>query len=334
MRKEKTAKTELENAEKVRWGDLLGFEKDKALLRELVREERLPNVLLFEGREGIGKSSLLFFLAALHFCEREDACGHCGSCQMLASNQHPDLLLVRGDGESLKVSSISDISEFIGYAPQASSRFARRLVLIIDAEHLTTAAVNKLLKTLEEPSASARILISTSRMRHLLATLLSRCVHWHLRPPSVEDVEVVVERKAPASELSKKELRELITRFGNSPSKVLRFLERKDQANDARNLVQCRKVGDILTFAETFKQSEINLSDFIPDFEYALNALYRELAKTQDASRLGNIKERRAFLRELKELVNKHKIALNPQMVVEKLGFFNLQLPVRSDGRG
>ena len=143
MRKEKTSTANLENTEKISWVNLIGFEKDQRLLRTLILEEQLPTVMLFEGREGIGKSALLFYIAALHFCETQEACGLCNSCQMLASNKHPYLLVVKGDGDSLKVSSISDISEFMGYSPQAATRFARRLVLIVDAEDLTIAAVNK-----------------------------------------------------------------------------------------------------------------------------------------------------------------------------------------------
>ena len=219
MRKAKTKQTEVEGTESVRWKDLLGFEKDQALLYKLVHEELLPTVLLFEGRAGIGKRSLLFFLAALHFCESSDACGNCASCQMIAANTHPDLLIIKGEGEALKASSVSDLSEFLNFSTQANGPFVRRLILLIDAEDLTISAVNKLLKTLEEPSPSARIFISSSRKKHLLPTLLSRCVQWHLKPPSVEDVGKILLKQCPNIEdlASREELDEWIFRFGNSP---------------------------------------------------------------------------------------------------------------------
>lgn len=329
LRKEKTPKATLETHDKMEWVDLVGFENDKSLLRNLVLEERLPTVMLFEGREGMGKSMFLFYIAALHFCENQNACGNCNPCQMLANNKHPDLLVVRGNGETLKVSSISDIGEFLGYSPQSPHQLARRLVLIIDAEDLTTAAVNKLLKTMEEPSPSARILMSSSRMRNLLPTLLSRCVHWHLKPPSSKEVEQVITRKRP-DEMNKELVKQLIDRFGNSPGKVLKYLERVQSQSRAQNLTQCRKVGEILSFAESFKQEgENSLSEFLPEFECELNSLYREASTTQDISRLGSIAARRGYLKELKTLINKQKIALNSQMVIEKLGFYNLQLPVK-----
>jgi hypothetical protein len=334
LRKEKTVKTDVESHKQVCWKELLGFDKDRGLLQELLREERLPTVLLFEGKEGIGKSTLLYFLAALHFCETQNACGTCSSCWQVANNQHPDLLVVRGAGEALKVSSISEVGEFMNYAPQSPSRFAKRLVLIIDAEDLTLAAVNKLLKTLEEPSASSRIFISTSRMRKLLPTFLSRCVHWHVKPPSLEDVIRIVVRAFPHAQ-TEETLKELIFRFGNSPSQVMRHLVRNEQSQQAHQLIQCRKVGEILNFAETFRQQgDVSLGEFMREFEYALNKFYREVSETQDVSQIGQVFERRLFLRELKKLVNKQKIAVSPQMVVEKLGFFNLQISVKTHGRG
>ena len=337
MRKGKSPKKELstESPKKTTWVDLLGFDKDRARLRDLLSEERLPTVILFEGKEGIAKSSLLFFLAALHFCSREDACGVCNSCQLIAANQHPDVLVIRGNGDSLKVSSISDISEFISFAPQTAAKHARRLVLIIDAEDLTTQAVNKLLKTLEEPSSSSRIFISTAKIRHLLPTLLSRCIHWRLRPPTPHDVEKIVRRNfADQQDLpNKEELAEISQRFGNAPGKILHFLEKREVHNEAIELLHCRSIGELLTLAENFKaQVDTRLFDFIQEFEYALNKLYREAAMTRDLSRTGNIRERRVFLSELKLLLNKQKIALNPQLVIERLGLCNFQTS-RSDAR-
>lgn len=332
-------KTENQNLqqspETYHWGDAVGFEKDKILLRDLVREERLPTVILFEGKSGIGKSSLLFYLAALHFCETQDACGHCPACQRVATNQDPDLLLVKGEGDTLKVSAISDIGEFLSYAPQAKTKAARRIVLIVDAENLTIAAVNKLLKTLEEPSPSARIFISSSRMRQLLPTLLSRCVHWHLRPPSLEQVEALVLKKFPniKNQISIEQLREVIHRYGHSPGKVFGFLERGLHHEAGRDLLQCKKVGEVLSFADTFRQEEWKLADFLPEFEYALNKMYRDSYVSNDRSALGNMTARRSYLRELKTLVNKQKIAVNTQMAIETLAFYNLQIPVRSHGR-
>jgi len=61
--------------------------------------ERLPHALLFVGPAGLGKRALAEALAARLLCERargsEQACGECASCRLIATGNHPDLLVVR-----------------------------------------------------------------------------------------------------------------------------------------------------------------------------------------------------------------------------------------------
>lgn len=330
MQKEKVQSPEDEVVNKGGWKHLVGFEQDQASVLKLLKEDRLPSVMLFEGRAGIGKRSFLLYLAAMHFCEFQSACGQCSACQRVASSRHPDVMIAKGDGGgALKVSSIAEIGEFISYSPQSQGPHSKRVVLIFDAELLTQAAVNKLLKTLEEPAPSARILLTSSNKRQLLPTLLSRCVQWHLRPPSPELVASAL-KKLPALEAySETEIKDWSVRFGNSPARVLSFLEQGENAQGAEDLLRCRKVGEVLSFAESFRQNgEQNLQDFLSEFEYALNRAYKGYLGDRTELSLGNIRARRLFLKELKTLVNKQRIAINPQLTVEKLGFFNFQIPV------
>lgn len=327
------------NLSNANWRDLVGFEKDKAKIRSLMQQERLPSVMLFEGREGIGKSIFLLQVAALHFCETQEACGFCQACVLVASNRHPDLLLIRGDGEALKVSSITEISEFLSFAPNQGSSLARRLVLIIDAEDLTSSAVNKLLVTLEEPARFGRILLSTAKTKHLLATLLSRCVRWKLVPPPAEQVVRFIEaRLANTTDLpAKGELAEIMARMSYAPGKILQFLEKQRKGTlgqDVEALLQCRSLDQVLAFAEKFRnQIDNDLFDFVQEFEYALNRMYRNLSqsKTSHFLDIEILDERRKFLRQLKELVGKQKISLNSQMVLERLGFYSCSTATRSD---
>ncbi len=321
------------------WRELVGFEKDRAKIQSLMQQDRLPSVMLFEGREGIGKSLFLLQVAALHFCETQDACGSCQACVLVASNRHPDLLLIKGDGEALKVSSITEISEFLSFAPNQGSPLARRLVLIIDAEDLTSSAVNKLLVTLEEPARYGRILLSTAKTKHLLATLLSRCVRWNLVPPPAEQVVRFIETKLTKNaELpTKGELTDIMARLSYAPGKILHFLEKQRKGTlgqDVEGLLRCRNLDQVLIFAEKFRnQIDNGLFDFVQEFEYALNRMYRELAQAKTSPMLDEevLSERRKFLRQLKELVGKQKISLNSQMVLERLGFYSCSSAMRFD---
>lgn len=106
--------------------------------------------------------------------ENNDACGKCATCLRIARGQHTDVTVIdRGDNASIKIGDIRDrVMAVIGYRPFE----ARRRVIIIDgAEDMTVDAQNSLLKTLEEPPASAIIILISAYADTLLATIQSRC---------------------------------------------------------------------------------------------------------------------------------------------------------------
>ncbi len=141
---------------------------------------------------------------------RDDSCDACRPCRMVSRLAHPDVLVVvpteRDDSEDTE--DIGPTLERIRKAldarlaapfyepqyPRAASigigvvrRYVqaelakkpveapRRAVVVCEADRLTPAAQNALLKTLEEPPAFAHILLVTARPHALLDTVRSRC---------------------------------------------------------------------------------------------------------------------------------------------------------------
>ena len=66
----------------------------------------------------------------------------------------------------------------------AQTKTAIKLVYIQDAERLTEAAANALLKTLEEPRPNTYFLLQTEPSSSLLATIYSRCQVWNVPLPT------------------------------------------------------------------------------------------------------------------------------------------------------
>lgn len=265
-------------------------------LQRLFLDGNLPDVMLFEGRKGslskgMGKSKVLRRIAALHVCKTQTACGQCPPCQAIESDRHPDVLFVEESSESLKVEDIRDLSNFLSFAPQGDSPYARRIVILRNVETLTRPAVNKLLKTLEEPPPYGRILLSTQKAKVLLPTLLSRCVRWRLRPEG--DL--------------------LSTR--DSDNELLAL---------AKQLLTLRDAAKIVEFCEMVRPTIApRLFDFIQEFEYSLNLLYRQ-ALSDQSFKAASLRHRRKVLHDIKDIVGRQRIALNPQLVLETLGFCNL----------
>jgi DNA polymerase-3 subunit delta' len=107
--------------------------------------------------------------AALHL----DACGSCPACLRIARGVHPDVSVIEpGDTGVIKVDQIRDVVDRAAYRPFEGRR---RVVIFDDADSLMPSAQNALLKTLEEPPASAVFLLITSRPDALLPTVRSRC---------------------------------------------------------------------------------------------------------------------------------------------------------------
>jgi len=147
-------------------------------LTTLLQNNQLAHGLLISGPAGIGKSVLANWLAASLLCtEQLKPCGKCKSCLLRVAGSHSDLLIIDSSGSSIGVDSVRQLSQFMyGRAQQQ----VNKVVLLADAEKLTEAAANALLKTLEEPPQNSFLLLQTRASNTLAATLLSRCQHWTL----------------------------------------------------------------------------------------------------------------------------------------------------------
>lgn len=136
---------------------------------------RLHHAIMLHGLKGTGKQLLATTIAHALLCERPsqlDACGDCKSCLLIKAGNHPDKLEVGSDSNTIGVDDIRDLGIFVHHSAQQNGN---KVVLIFNAEKMTTAAANALLKTLEEPNPHRYIIISCSDISLLPATISSRC---------------------------------------------------------------------------------------------------------------------------------------------------------------
>lgn len=163
--------------------------------------DRLPHALLVDGPPGIGKSALAERLSQAWLCERRrpdgDACGHCDGCRWVRAGTHPDLRRVlpevddpeaaeaaraagRKPSREIRIDQVRAAAAFLTIG---AHRAGRRVVVVDPADALNVVAANGLLKTLEEPSPGAVLVLVASRAARLPATLRSRCVRVALPSP-------------------------------------------------------------------------------------------------------------------------------------------------------
>jgi len=139
---------------------------------------RLPHALLLSGAEGLGKRRFAESLAHSLFCETPagdgQPCGRCRGCHLFQVGNHPDYLSVEPEepGKAIRIDTIRALVEKGGLTAQAGGY---KVVVIEPADAMNIAAANSLLKTLEEPVPWTVILLITSRISRLPATIRSRC---------------------------------------------------------------------------------------------------------------------------------------------------------------
>lgn len=162
---------------------------------------RLGHAWLLLGEAGLGKEQLAERLAQLHLChhpQQGEPCGHCHACQLADKGNHPDLCIIPGDSKTIGVDAVREL----GSRLQRSAQLGHgKVVIIPDAERMTEAAANALLKTLEEPAGDSLLLLIASQISRLLPTIRSRC-HKHVChiPPEPVTLNWLAEQGHPATQ--------------------------------------------------------------------------------------------------------------------------------------
>jgi DNA polymerase-3 subunit delta' len=160
---------------------LASIETNAAVMRQLrdsVGKDRISHAYLFAGPPEIrGRVGLEFAKAILCETSRDDACDVCTICKKVEHGNHEDVLDVQKSGNTIRKDEILNIIDRLSFKPYGG----RSVVIVDDADTMTIAAQNKLLKTLEEPPGRSVILLLAERKDALLPTVLSRCVQFQLR---------------------------------------------------------------------------------------------------------------------------------------------------------
>ncbi|WP_245879545.1 DNA polymerase III subunit delta' [Zobellella endophytica] len=154
----------------------------RAQLRALVQGDRLGHALLLKGIDGLGKGWLADELVSMMLCQhtKDAPCRRCHSCQLDAAGNHPDHHEISGNERSIGIDAIRQLGQVLG---ESSCLGHGKVAIIKQADKMTDAAANALLKTLEEPAGETTLILTSSRAERLPLTIRSRCQQWLLPVP-------------------------------------------------------------------------------------------------------------------------------------------------------
>ena len=148
-----------------------------------ILNNRVSHAYIFEGPKGTHKlaTALLFAQRLLCINPKEDnePCGECSNCIRIDHNTHPNVFLVKADGEQIKKDQIKNlIMEF----SRLSVENGPRIYIIDEAERMNQDASNTLLKQMEEPLSDIYAVLLTTNSNALLKTIVSRAQLIHFKP--------------------------------------------------------------------------------------------------------------------------------------------------------
>lgn len=151
----------------------------KKMLERILKSGRIAQAYLFKGPEGCGKKALAHEFAQAILCEKRKPeggslapCGECWSCKAFSSESHPDFFYVQKDGASIKIKTSFDI---VREALTTPYRSKRKIFLIPEAQDMTLEAANALLKIIEEPPDYVTFILTSSNVKGIPDTIISRC---------------------------------------------------------------------------------------------------------------------------------------------------------------
>lgn len=327
------------------WSTLSGYEAVYHQIQHSFRSNRLPPVVLLSGHRGIGKSIFLNQCAGIFICESNQSCSQCQSCLQIHKSQHTDLLQLNPIEGRYRAEQAEEVIQHLSHHPQSTQQNSFRVVTIPDVDLATSSFMNKLLKTFEEPPSRGIILLSTSREKDLLETILSRVLIWRVPNFSADLTTKIVLGlcenegvKAPDENW----LQQSMVRESNAPGVIIQQLRQGgeqaqingEQLKHLLDIVDFRKPLSVAMEAtnQLISQNKARFVDtnLIRNLEFALKLSYQGISDrgSQSHPLLKNsmLQQRRDFIRKLTKAVLTKQTSLQLKPALIRLAYLSRYL--------
>ncbi len=154
---------------------------------KLYETEKLPRIMLLNGKKGIGKFTLVIHLINFIFSKNEKTLYNLKDKSIDINSLFYNLLLKKNTqdvifikAEENKNIKIEDIKSLKSIISKSSLSKKPRFIIIDEVEFLNTNSVNALLKTLEEPSDNNFFILINNQQSDLIETISSRCLKTNI----------------------------------------------------------------------------------------------------------------------------------------------------------
>ena len=209
---------------------IIGHQRILEFLKKSVENKRLAHAYLFTGSAHLGKKTVaLEFIRMLNGQEIDQAI-------------HPDILIIEpevidkdgvkkeleiGNAQARKIQH--QMSLFSYQAPY-------KIALIDQAEKMTAEAGNCLLKTLEEPTGKAILILITANPQLLLPTIVSRCQMVKFLPVGEKEIEKSIFKAVPSDHGL--DVKQIIRLANGRPGLAIEYLENPSLLENQNKIIR------------------------------------------------------------------------------------------------
>ena len=254
------------------FNNIIGNDKNKNILINTIKTERVSHSYIFCGIEGIGKKAIAKEFAKSILClEKERPCNKCKSCIEFNTNNNPDFFLLEPDSGKIKIEQIREMQKKVAEKPIISSK---KVYVINDADTMTPEAQNCLLKTLEEPPEYITIILICSNENNLLSTIKSRCTRLYFEQLSNNDIKKYININFPDENIDEN----ILEIYQGSIGKIIKLREKRELYEKIEKIIEQLKEKDlieIIQMSEEIYQSKEEINNIL---EY-INILLLKMCK-------------------------------------------------------
>jgi DNA polymerase-3 subunit delta' len=162
----------------------------------LTNKKKLSHAQILYGGDKVGRNTLILDLCQTLLCQNIasdlNACNECQACHWFERASHPDFYLIDDTGETnnISIEVIRELKDFFELSSHYQDSY--KIAAVMNAENLSKASANALLKILEEPPNNCYIFLAIANLSNALPTIRSRCQLVSLPNPSKEQMDLYI----------------------------------------------------------------------------------------------------------------------------------------------
>ena len=209
--------------------NLYGLEVYFNEIIQLYYKKKLPNIIMFSGKRGLGKCTLAYHIINFILSIDEEYTydqdnfsinKYNRSYKLLQNNSHPNFYLIDLLNDK-KYIDVAQIREMITYTNKSTFNNMARFILIDNIENLNKNSINALLKVVEEPNENVFFILINNNEKYILPTLRSRCLTFKINFTFNESIQI-------SNQILNTDILELINHelinYYNSPGEIINLV--------------------------------------------------------------------------------------------------------------